>query len=155
MHLLILLTLLLGQEQVFPVTDPKPAVESARKKAREENRRVLILTGSNTSEASRAIATMFKKDKEVARVILYEYDVVLVGMLEMGQSEAGFPLMAITDSEGKELYRGAAPAEPKSMTELLKNHQAPPLKAQDVLDAAKKRAAAEKKRVLLTLGAPW
>jgi hypothetical protein len=99
---------------------------------------------------------MLKKDREVAKLILYEYDVVLTGLLRMtGSDDLKLPLLVIRDADGKELFAGTSPAEPKAMVELLKKHQAPPWKAQDVLDAAKKKAAAEKKRVLLTFGAPW
>ena len=162
MNTLILLFALLGQDKPFTDADPKPAIEAAKKKAAAENRRVLVLWGANNSEESLATATMFKKDKQVARTILYEYDLVLADIRHRPPPEESEPtkllippLAVIMDAEGKVLFNSAAPASGPAMLELLKKHQAPPWKAQDVLDAAKKKAAAEKKRVLLTFGAPW
>jgi hypothetical protein len=157
MNLLIILTALLAQDSTFPTADPAPAIDAAKKRAKPENRRVLVLAGSDDSEPSLAAARMLKKDKEVAKLILYEYDVVLVGFhwLTKASGELKPPILAIMDADGKELFKSTAPVEPKSMIELLKKHQAEPLKAKDVLAAAMKRAGDEKKRVLLTFGAPW
>jgi len=158
MSFLILLAALALQDNPFPDGDPKPAIEAAKKKAAAENRRVLVVWGSNESEDSLAVAAMLKKDKRVARLVLYEYDVVFADMRRMEPGKpriAIIPLLDILDAEGKQLAGAPKPADAEAMIDLLKMHQAPPWKAQDVLDAAKKRAAAEKKRVLLTFGAPW
>jgi len=157
MKTLLLLSALLCQDKPFPEGDPRPAIEAAKKKAAAENRRVLILAGANNSETCRAAAQALKKDKQVAKLILYEYDVVLYQVkFEPGaDGDRLEPWMILMDAEGKELSASQPPVESKALIELLKKHQAPPWKAQDVLDAAKKKAAAEKKRVLLTFGAPW
>ncbi len=154
---LLLLLMLLGQESPFPDGDPAPAIEAAKKKATTENRRVLVLAGTNDSESDRAVATMLKKNREVARLILYEYDLVLVGYKPLTKAIGAPPVpwVHILTADGKELFKAAAPNDPKVMVELLNKHKAPPLVAQDVLDAAKKKAGEEKKRVLLTFGAPW
>ena len=156
MSFLILLAALTLQDNPFPDGDPKPAIEAAKKKAAAENRRVLVLVGDNNSEPSRAAAAMFKKDKAVAKLILYEYDVVYRGVHELSKSIGdSLPYLVIMDADGKELSGASAPADSKAMVELLKKHQATPWVAKDVLAKAMKRAAEEKKRVLLTFGAPW
>lgn len=161
MSLWILLYVLLGQDPKFPDADPGPAVAAAQKKAAAENRRVLVLWGSNDSEASRAAAAMMKKDREVARLLLYEYDVVIADARQaeaakkLGADAAKIPWLTLLAADGKSLANVEAPADSKALLELLKKHQAEPWKAKEVLDAAKKRAADEKKRVLLTFGAPW
>lgn len=157
MNLLFALSLLL-QDPTFADVDPKPAIEAAKKKAASENRRVLVVWGSNDDEGSRAVAAMLKKDKQVARVVLYEYDVVFADIRRMEPGKpriAIIPLLDILDAGGKELAGAPKPADAKEMIALLEKHKAPPLVAQEVLDAAKKKAAEEKKRVLLTFGAPW
>jgi len=157
MNLLILLSMLLGQEPTFPDADPKPAIEAAKKKATAENRRVLVLWGTNDHEATQAALKLLKKDKEVSRVMLYEYDLVLAGFqrLKDQSPDSTCPCLVITDATGKELSKSAAPVDSKAMLELLNKHKAEPWNAKEVLAAAMKRAAEEKKRVLLTFGAPW
>jgi len=91
MNTLILLFALLGQDKPFTDADPKPAIEAAKKKAAAENRRVLVLWGANNSEESLATATMFKKDKQVARTILYEYDLVLADIRHRPPPEESEP----------------------------------------------------------------
>jgi hypothetical protein len=161
MSLLILLSAMLCQDPAFPDADPKAAIEAAKKKAAAENRRVLVLWGSNDDEASTSAAALLKKDKGVARLILYEYDLVLA---DSRQADAGMkkimeglklPWISISTPDGKSNLYFETPAGSKAMVELLKKNQAEPLKAKDVLAAAMKRAETGKKRVLLTFGAPW
>ncbi len=161
MNMLLLLITLCAQDPPFPDANPKPAIEAAKKKAAAENRRVLVLWGSNDDEASTSAAALLKKDKGVARVILYEYDLVLA---DARHADAGMkrvmeglklPWISISTPDGKSNLYFETPAGSKSMVELLKKNQAEPLKAKDVLAAAMKKAETEKKRVLLTFGAPW
>lgn len=158
MNTLILLCALLSQDKPFPDADPGPAIEAAKKNAAAENRRVLVLWGMNEHEGSVAAVNLLRKHKEVAKLIKYEYDVVFADMRRMPPGKpriAIIPLLVILDAEGRELAGTAAPAEAREMIALLKKHQAPPLKAKDVLDRALKNAGEEKKRVLLAFGAPW
>jgi hypothetical protein len=149
MNLILLLAAILAQDPIFSSADPKPAIEAAKKKAAAENRRVLVLWGSNDSEESRTAAAMLKNDKEIAKLILYEYDLVLA------KSADGAPRLSILTPDGKSLLDAAPPAEPAAVRKLLKEMKATPRVAKDVLAAASKEAADAKKRVLLTFGAPW
>lgn len=157
MNLLIVLSLFLAQDSIFPLADPAPAIAAAQKRAATENKRVLILWGTNDSEPARAAAAMLKKNRDVAKVILYEYEVVLAETrhskpAKKSETNPWFDLLA---ADGKELASVPVPADGKAAVELLNKHKAEPLKALEVLAAAKKRAGEEKKRVLLTFGAPW
>ncbi len=147
----LFLLLAVLQDKPFPAGDPADAILAARKRAAAENRRVLVLSGSNDSEPSRALAALLKKDRDLSRTILYEYDLVLADAAE----KKTLPWLTILDADGKPLADVEAPREAAALVALLKKHQAEPLKAKDVLDAAMKRAADEKKRLLLTFGAPW
>jgi hypothetical protein len=156
MTLLILLTLLV-QDPVFPDVDPAPAIEAARKKAETNNRRVLVVWGMNEPDASIPFAKLLKSDKQVARLILYEYDVVLADIRRMkGEVKpAVIPILEIQDAGGRVLASQAGGTDVEALLKFLRRHAAPPLNAKDVLEAALKKADAEKKRVLLAFGAPW
>jgi len=158
MKTLLLLTALLCQDKPFPDADPGPAIEAAKKKAAAENQRVLVVWGMNEPDASLPFVTLLKKDKALARLIQYEYVVVLADIRRMDKGRvrpAVIPLVDILDAEGRQLASTSGGTDAAPVIDFLKKHQATPWKAQDVLDAAKKKAAAEKKRVLLTFGAPW
>jgi len=160
MTFLILATVLALQEAPFPDADPKPAIEAARKKAAAENRRVLVLWGSNKSEKSKAAAALLGSDKGLKKLILYEYDRVFADESRFEAPEDYkqlriTPQVVILDADGKWLSDSPAPADAKEWTALLEKHKATPLVAKDVLAAGLKKAKAEKKRVLLTFGAPW
>lgn len=161
MNHLLLLAALLVQDPVFPDKDPSPSIEAAKAKAAAENRHVLVLWGSNDDDASKAAAALLKKDKGVARLILYEYDLVFADAAKADPvtqaviSGTKIPMLSVLSPDGKVNRHWKAPADATSMTKFLKENQPEPLKAKDVLAAALKRAGEEKKRVLLTFGAPW
>jgi len=158
---LLLLSALLVQDKPFPDADPTEAIAAAKKKAAAENRQVLVVWGANDSEPSRAAASMLKKDKEIARLILYEYDLVLAdvaradGALKRGMESEKLPWISLPAPDGMSVGYYNTPADSKSMIEFLKKHQREPRIAKDVLAAALKKAGGEKKRVLLAFGAPW
>jgi len=159
--ILLLLSTLLIQDKPFPGTDPTEAIAAAQKRAAQENRRVLVLWGANDSEPSVAAATMLRKDRNASKVVRYEYDLVLADVIhaelakKVGADVSKLPWATLLAADGKPLANVAAPSDPKAMVELLSKHKAEPLIAKDVLAAAYKRAAGEKKRILLTFGAPW
>jgi hypothetical protein len=161
MSTLILLAAILCQDPTFPDSDPAPAIAAARKKAADNNRVVLVLWGATDSEPSKAAATMLKKNKEVARLVLYEYDLVLADAAKapegMRKTMGTLPLpwLSFHSADGKSVGYWETPADAAEMVTLLKKQQREPLKAKDVLAAAMKKAETEKKRVLLTFGAPW
>lgn len=158
MNALILLAAALCQDPVFPDADPGPAIAEATRKAAAENRRVLVVWGMNEPDASIPVAKLLRTDKKIARLILYEYEVVLADIRRMKKGEvrtAVIPLLDILDAEGKVIASQGGSTDAASILKFLAEHQAPPLKAKDVLDGAIKKAGEEKKRVLLAFGAPW
>jgi hypothetical protein len=136
--------------------DLESRIASAQKQALKENQRVLVVWGADDAHRQ-----MLKKNREVSRKILYEYALVLADARpadlakKLGADPVKAPWATILAADGKPLANVESPADPKAMVDLLTKHQAEPLRAKDVLDAATKRAAQEKKRVLLTFGAPW
>ena len=162
MKTLLLLSALLCQDKPFPDAEPWPLIDAAHKQAAKENRTVLVLWGLNDSEESRAAAALLKSDKGLKKLLQYEYDLVLADAAKAGESIAKeielskLPLIWVLgeDATAKH-YFYANPVDAKRWTEILEKHKRPPLIAKDVLAAGLKKAAAEKKRVLLTFGAPW
>ena len=161
MTLLLVLSALLVQDQAFPEADPKPAIASARKKASEENRQVLVVWGSNDSEESRAVASILKSHKELKKLLLYEYDLVFAdvrhadaGMKSVMEKER-LPWLALPAPDGTSVGYYNPPPDSKEWIAFLKKNQRAPKVAKEVLEAGKKKAVGEKKRVLLTFGAPW
>src|SRR5262245_30684613 len=98
MNALILLATVLCQDPVFPDADPGPASAAALKKASADNRRVLVVWGMNEPDASIPVAKLLRTDKQLARLILSEYEVVLADIRRMKKGEvrpAVIPLLDI------------------------------------------------------------
>jgi hypothetical protein len=103
---------------------------------------------------------LLKSDKGLKKLIQYEYDLVLADESRFLPPEDYkqlriTPQVQILDADGQTLFDSTAPKEAKGWTDLLEKHKAKPLVAKEVLAAGLKKAKAEKKRVLLTFGAPW
>jgi len=118
---------------------------------------------------------LFKSDKEIARKILYEYEVVYADIgqrdknldlvKELGATLGeGVPYLTVLDASGKAIaqqetgaleVKGEPRHDPAKVLEFLSAHQAPYLNAQDLYASALKRAQTENKRVFLHFGAPW
>jgi hypothetical protein len=158
--------------------DSRALVAKALAAARTENKRVLIQWGTNADEASVLFAQLAKKDKELARKVLYEYEVALVdvGAMDRNQDLAaeykadlkagGIPFVTLLDAGGKVLanqalgtYRADVEGRPgfdtKKIAEFLTAHQAEYLKAAELFDAALVRAKREDKMIFLRFSAPW
>lgn len=154
--------------------DAKKQIEAALARAKEENKRVLLVFGANWCGWCRKLDGLFKKDPEVARVLLYEYEKVLVDVGRFDKNEDlaadlgaavrqnGIPFLTVLDAGGKpvanqetsSLEEGSA-HDPAKVKTLLEKWAAPPLDAEKVLAEAVARAGKEGKRVFLRFGAPW
>ncbi len=123
----------------------KPDVSAVLARAAEDNRRVLLVWGAVDALA----------DKEVARKVLYEYEVVRADA-ELGKKYevSKSPWLVVLAADGKVLEQ-AEPGDAKRTLALLTKHPCDPWKAEDRLRGASEKAKAEKKRVLLVFGAPW
>jgi len=160
--------------------DAKAQIAQALAKAKKDNRRVLVQWGGNWCGWCRLLHGLYKSDKEIARKLLYEYEVVYVDAgkpagknIELAESygadlkKHGFPYLTILDATGKAIAnqetssleikdKTAKPGhDPKLVLAFLTEHQAAYLDAQKVLDAGLQEASQSSKRVFLHFGAPW
>lgn len=154
--------------------DAKSQIAAALARAGRDNRRVLLMFGANWCGWCHKLHSVFKEDKEVAKTLQYEYELVLVDIgrrdknVELAKSygadlaKEGVPFLSVLDAEGKVLAgqeTGSLEAgerhDPEKVLALLKRYAAQPLDARQVLDAALARAKSQGKMVFLHVGAPW
>jgi thioredoxin-related protein len=163
---------------------PKPAVydekadatadvAAAVARAKKENKRVLVQWGGNWCGWCIKLHDTCKKDAKLARKLMYEYEVVNVDIgnfdkhLELVEKlgapiKQGVPYLTILDADGKPIaqsetghFEKDGAHDPKLLLEFFTQHEATPLVASAVREAALARAKAENKRVFLHFGAPW
>ncbi len=159
--------------------DAKADLAAALAAAKRENRRVLIQWGGNWCPWCVVLHDRFKSNKDLAKKLLYEYDVVFV---DIGKREKnldlaakygadliknGIPFLTVLDADGKVLAnqptdpfetkgpKGERGHDSKKLLEFLTAHQVKPLVAADVLDAARAEAAKSGRNVFVHFGAPW
>ncbi len=166
-----------AEEAKKPVYDEKAnakeLIDSALVAAKRENRRVLIQWGGNWCSWCLLLHERFKSDKDLAKTLRYEYDVVYIDsknaelMKKYGVDQnEGVPYLTILDGDGKVLINqstvpfetkvdGKNGHDPKKLQEFLLAQKAPTLKADSVLEAALAEANKSDRRVFLHFGAPW
>ena len=95
--------------------DAKADVTAALARAKAENRRVLVVWGGNWCGWCVKLADVFAKDKDVAKELQYEYDVVKIDIgqfdkhMELAATYAaefkasGVPYLTVLDGNGKVL----------------------------------------------------
>lgn len=154
--------------------DAKALIDSALVAAKRENRRVLIQWGGNWCSWCLLLHERFKSDKDLAKTLRYEYDVVYIDSKNTALSEKygadlkknGVPYLTVLDADGKVVTNQATDPfetkvdgknghDPKKLQEFLQAHKAPPLKADAVLEAALAEASKSDRCVFLHFGAPW
>lgn len=162
--------------------DGKQQIADALARAKKENRRVLIQWGANWCGWCIKLHETMKSEKEVARKLQYEYDLVHIDIgnwdkhMDLAEhygadlKNNGVPFLTILDADGNVLanqdsgsleregyeFGGEGPShDPKKLMDFLTKHQAPYLNADDVLKQGLARAKEEDKTVLLHFGAPW
>jgi len=165
------------EEPKKPVYDEKAnakeLIDTALVKAKRENRRVLIQWGGNWCSWCILLHDRFKSDKDLAKTLRYEYDVVYIDSKNLDLMKQyrvdlneGVPYLTILDADGKVLINqstvpfetngdGKKGHDPKKLQEFLLAQKSPPLKADSVLDAALAEAAKSQRRIFLHFGAPW
>lgn len=180
----------------FVGEDPKPAAKTAKaaptydvdavgadqiaaalKRAKSEDKRVLVQWGANWCGWCNLLAGTMKSDKDVARELMYEYEVVKIDVgrfdkhLDLVKKyganfDAGIPYLTILDADDKVLENHETGSledktpdvqrhDPAKILALLKKHETPRVDASKLKEAAFTRAKAEGKRVFLHFGAPW
>lgn len=157
--------------------DAREQIAEALVKATRENRRVLIQWGANWCSWCYLLHDHFKEDKQVARTLLYEYDLVLVDIGDDGKKNrdlakkydaelAGVPYLTVLDAEGNVLANQETGSlelqdsdkkghDGEKVLAFLTQHQAPYLSAESMLADGIARAKAQGKRVFVHYGAPW
>lgn len=153
-------------------------INAALAKATKNNRRVLIQWGGNWCPWCHLLHEAMSTDKDLKHELLYEYDVVLVdvGRFDRNMDVAakygadlkasGVPFITILDSTGKVLANqetgsleskeeGKHEHDRAAVLKFLKQHEATPRQADQVLKTALSKAGADGKRVFLHFGAPW
>ena len=156
--------------------DARVQVKAALAKAQKENQRVLIQWGANWCGWCKWLAGTMKTDAKLRRELMYEYQVVHVDVgqfnkhmdlaKELGAEFKAIPFLTVLDASGKALaQQNTEPFETKvdgknghdagKILTFLKEHEAKPLVASEVMAAAMATAAKEQKRVFLHFGAPW
>jgi thioredoxin-related protein len=157
-----------------PAADAKAQIATAVEKAKRENQRVLIMFGGNWCPWCHRLHGLFKSDQDIAKTLLYEYQLVLV---DIGRSDKntdivsgygldlkkdGVPYLLVLDGEGKVVARQETGAlesgdhhDPDKVAAFLKKRQAKPVDAEKLLADSLSRAAKQEKLVFAHLGAPW
>ncbi len=162
--------------------DAKKQIDAALAKAKKNNRRVLVQWGANWCGWCVKMHGLFKADREIAKTLMYEYDVVYVDVgrfdkhMEIAAGygadlkKSGLPFLTVLDADGKVLANQETGSlekkaeagkdnpmehDPKVVLEFLKKHQAAYPEANAVFDAALAEAKKSGKQVFVHFGAPW
>jgi hypothetical protein len=150
-------------------------IAEASAKARDENRRVLVMWGSNADKTSQAFMELTARNSEVSQKLLYEYFVVradpagneaLAAKVGAELRGGSLPRMTVLDADGRVLANEAAATfaastgasssyDPKALIAFLTKHQAVYLDAEPLLTSALSRAKKEQKTLFLWFSAPW
>lgn len=157
--------------------DARKDVAAAVAHAKKENRRVLIQWGANWCGWCKWLAGTMRTNGALARKLMYEYDVVHVDVgrfdknmdlaKELGADFKAIPFLTILGADGKAIVQqntepfetkdesGKGGHDAKKLLEFFTEHEAKPLDAKTVREAAFAQAKTEQKRVFLHYGAPW
>ena len=161
-----------------PLADAAEQIESALAKSKKENRRVLILWGSDAAEDCMAFHKSVLSNQQLGKLLRYEYDIVRIDSSDLAKSQTlasrfgaklsndALPYLTVLDATGKPLANETAKtlsvekdttseASKGGLSEFLSNLQAKPIDANVVLHAALAQAKTENKLVFLHFGAPW
>ena len=154
--------------------DAKADITAALKKCKKDNQRVLLVYGANWCGWCVKLDGVFKRNRDIRRKILYEYRIVKVDVGKFDKNmdiakrhgvdlkQHGIPFLTVLDGNGSmltnqntsDLEKGAE-HDVEKVKRFLTRWQAEPQDADKLLAAAVARAAQEKKRVFVHLGAPW
>jgi thioredoxin-related protein len=153
--------------------DAMADIAAALAKAKRDNQHVLLMFGANWCDWSRKLDTLFRENRDIARALLYEYELVKVDIGRRDKNmdiadgygadveNSGIPYLTVLDAGGNVLANQETGAlelddahDPAKVQAFLKRWQAEPLDAQAVLKSALAQAAQADKRAFLYLSAP-
>ena len=163
-----------------PIYDPKAdgekQIAEAIERAARDNKRVLVQFGANWCIWCHILHDLFDGDKEIARTLLYEYELVLVDIDKVNNVrhnetvnarygdpvKHGVPVLVVLDADGKQLTtQTSEPLEEgdhynrDKVFAFLKEWTSKPRSAQETLSSALTRAKSESKNVFVEFAAPW
>lgn len=164
-----------GPADIYDVNaDAKADIAAALAKAKKENKRVLLQYGGNWCGWCHKLHKVFKENPQVARTLLYEYEVVMVDIghsdknqdlvekYEAKIKESGVPYLTVLNAEGEVVAnQNTGDVEEgdhhdvAKVDEFLTSHAAAPVSAETVLTEGIAQAKAEGKTAFVHLGAPW
>lgn len=167
-----------GKEKAKPQTydekaDAKADIAAALAKAGKDNKRVLLMFGANWCGWCHLLHGVFDDNREIAKVLLYEYELVTVDIGRMDKHldlakkygadlKQGVPFLTVLDADGKPLVNQETSSleagdhhDPAKVKAFLDRWKAKKLDAQKELDRALAQAAKQKKTVFVSFGAPW
>jgi thiol-disulfide isomerase/thioredoxin len=152
--------------------DAHADVKAALANAKRENKRVLIQWGANWCGWCLKLHGLLASDKELAKKVLYEYEVVHVDIgqrdknmdlaKELGADFQGVPFLTILDASGEALvqqptdpFEKGSAHDPAKLLEFLTFWQADYLNAAELKSGSIAQAKESGRRVFLHYGAPW
>lgn len=158
--------------------DAAVVIEAALEEARRENKRVLLQWGGNWCGWCKLLHQMFQSDREIARKLLYEYEVVTVDIGRWDKNldlverfgadiqGSGVPYLTVLDPDGSvvvnqetgSLEKKDAPSaqhDREKVLAFLDAWRPAPRDADMMLTAARTQAARTGRSVFLHFGAPW
>jgi thiol-disulfide isomerase/thioredoxin len=158
--------------------DAEANLQGAIALAKRENRRVLVQWGANWCPWCHRLHKVFKEDQGLAKILLYEYDLVLVDIGRRDKNmelpvrygvdlkKSGIPFLTVLDGDGRVVAN--QPTEPfeqiagdkkgydvAKVAAFLKEHQAKAPDAEPVFSAALEAAGRTGRKVFPHFGAPW
>ncbi len=156
--------------------DAKADIAAALIRAQKENKRVLIQWGANWCGWCRILHKLFNEDKNIARKLLYEYEVILVDVAQFDKNidladkygaefkskNAGVPYLTILNKDGNVVTNQETGSlekdkahDPEKVMAFLTEHQAKYLDANNLLKESLGEAEETGKSVFLRFSAPW
>ncbi len=154
--------------------DAKAQIAAAIKKAGRDHSRVLVVYGGNWCHWCIKLHGLFQSDKDIAKTLLYEYQLVSVDIgkfdknmdiaakYEADLKKNGVPFLTVLDGDGKVITNqdtGSLEAgdkhDPQKVAAFLDKNKAAAVDAEAIVKAALSKASSDGKRVFLHFGAPW
>ncbi len=153
--------------------DAKADIAAALARAKKDNKRVLLMFGGNWCGWCHKLHGLFETDPAVSRVLLYEYERVMVDIGRWDKQQdvaqqygaarsAGVPFLVVLDADGNVLVRqetgvleqGEAHS-PEKVRSFLEQYKATPQEATLILDAARRQADQDGRLLMVRFVAPW
>ncbi len=156
--------------------DGMQQIADALIKAKRANKHVLMQFGANWCGWCHKLHDLFKKDSRIAKVLMYDYEVVLIDVDRIdgkqhnvkvnerygNPTKLGLPVLVVLDADGKQLITRETGAledgdhhDPAKVLAFLEKWKPKPLSADDVLTEALGRAKKESKKAFVYFSAPW